>query len=106
MAYNSNEVTVSATTTSQIINLPTLTSAIVLRAPTTNTDNVSVRLGGGAPIVLAAGDTVAISIELQLLALTLLQQALEPAIFINTAAVVSSSGTQTLRISLQEWRLY
>ena len=105
MAYNSNEFAVSATTTSQTINLPSLTSAIVLRAPITNTDTLSVRLGGGSPIVLAAGDTVALSIELQLLALTILEQDLPPAIFINTASAVSTSGTQTLRISVQEWRL-
>jgi hypothetical protein len=105
MAYNSNEFSVSATTTSQTINLPSLTSAIVLRSPVTNTDTVSVRLGGGSPIVLAAGDTVSISIEQQLVALTILEADLPPQIFINTAAVVSNSGTQTLRISVQEWRL-
>jgi len=105
MAYNSDARTISATTTETEILLPTRTSAISITAPNTNTDFVLVRLGGGAPIRFNAGDVKDFDIENVCLGYFI--QGLEPPpqIFFTTISTDANSGTQTIILTLQEWRV-
>ena len=105
MAYNSSAFNLSATTTETSLNLPTMTSSILLVAPSTNTDTIKVRLGGGSPIILRSGQAIALSIEVILQTLVLTGQVINPQILMTQLSYQSTSGTQLLDVYPQEWRL-
>lgn len=104
MAFNSSGFIITATTTAQTLNLPSLTASLILRALSTNTDYINVQLGGGSPIRLNAGDNFTISIENILLALRMQGITIPPQILITSATITSNSGSQTLLIDGMEWR--
>lgn len=108
MAFNSNSFTLSGSASAQTLNLPSRTSSVLLRSPTGNASNVTVRLGGGSPITIRPGENLGISIEtiLQTLELAnLLGQpvTISPSLFMSNATITVAVG-DSFSIDVQEWR--
>jgi len=105
MGYNSTAFTITATTTETTLNLPSRTSSIFMKAPSTNTDFIDVRLGGGSPIRMNAGDSMTVDIENVCLGYLIRGEDVPPTVFITVLSTDANSVTQTLIVVPQEWRL-
>lgn len=104
MSFNSNCFSVTATTTETNVILPTFTASVLFVASSTNTDYIKVRVGGGAPLILRAGQSIALSIETILQTMQMTGLPLNPVIFITVMSHQSNSGSQGLDVYTTEWR--
>lgn len=100
--------TVSATTTSINTAFSGKISSVLLRTPSTNTDDVFVILGNsvvtpGNTLRLPPNSIISIDVESSLLSRALRNLPLSQDDFINSFTQRSNSGTQTLFVDAQQY---
>lgn len=100
--------TVSAVVTSTNVAFTGKVSSVLLRTPTSNTDDVFVILGNslvtiGNTLRLPPNTTISIDVEIQLLARVIRTLPLTQDDFINSFSQRAGSGTQTLFVDAQQF---
>lgn len=97
--FSGQTMSVSATTTAQEVNFNRVYS-VLLRTPSSNTDNINVNLGGvtasSGDMLIRINETIAIDISPVLIAKLLQNKPLFDNDFIRSISVRAASGTQTL----------
>ncbi|MEK6876161.1 MAG: hypothetical protein AABX63_02025 [Nanoarchaeota archaeon] len=99
MAFSTQTVTASATTTAASVQFNRVYS-VMLRAPSANTDDIFVNLGGvtatSGDVRVRPNETISISIAEVLLAVKLSGREYNENDFIRSLSYRSNAGTQTL----------